>query len=97
MAPPGEMCMLGGFLLSFVLWTEVEGAPRIQELESSWFIERAADGESSLGDDMGIDHGAPQVVVPQQFLNRAYVVPLFQEAGSEGVAEGMAAPVLWYA
>jgi hypothetical protein len=31
----------------------------------------------------------------EQFLDGANVVPLFQEAGGEGVPEGMTALVLW--
>jgi hypothetical protein len=43
---------------------------------------------------MGVDHGRLDVFVPEQFLNGPDVVPLLQEVGGEGVAEGVARRML---
>ena len=55
------------------------GTPRGREAGSSWVIERAADSQFPLRNDMSIDHRASEVIVSQEFLDGAYVVALFQE------------------
>jgi hypothetical protein len=37
--------------------------------------------------DVRVDHGRGDIAVPQQFLNRADVVPVLQKMGGEGVTE----------
>ena len=39
---------------------------------------------------MGVDHGGPHVLVPEQLLHRANVVAVLQEVGREGMAQGEA-------
>ena len=43
---------------------------------------------------MGVDHGGADVFVPQQFLDGADVVAIFEQMGGEAVAEGMAGDAL---
>ena len=38
---------------------------------------------------MGIDHGGFYVLVPEEFLNGAYVVARLKKMGGKAVAEGM--------
>ena len=60
----------------------------------SRFIERATHSESTFGEDVSVDHCCPDIAMAEEFLDRADVVSLFQEAGSEGMPERMAASVL---
>ena len=43
---------------------------------------------------MRIDHGCADVLMSEEFLDGTDIVSLFEEVGSERVAEGMAAAVL---
>ena len=45
--------------------------------------------DGSAFDDVGVDHGGPNVAVTQQFLNGSDVVVGFQQMGGEAVAEGV--------
>jgi hypothetical protein len=42
---------------------------------------------------MRVDHRGTDIRVAEQLLNSTDVVSVFQQVGSEGVAEGMAAPI----
>ncbi len=44
--------------------------------------------------DMRVDHGRAKVLVPEQFLNRADVGPVFEQVSSETMAQGVATDVL---
>jgi len=61
---------------------------------SQVLIEWASDGESAFGQDVGIDHCGTDVMMTKEFLNGADIIALFEEVGSEGVAEGMTACIL---
>jgi len=50
-------------------------------------IERAANGHSSAIENVWVDHGAGHMFVAEQFLNCAYVVPIFQELRCEGMTQ----------
>ena len=39
---------------------------------------------------MGIDHCCTDILVAQQFLNRADIVPIFQEVRGKGMPQGVA-------
>lgn len=41
-------------------------------------------------EDMRIDHGRTDVLMPKELLNRSNIVPVFQQVRREGVAERMA-------
>lgn len=58
-------------------------------------VKWATDRKASCGEDMGIDHSGPDILVAEQFLDGTNVVPLFQEVGGEGMSERMAACVFW--
>jgi len=44
-------------------------------------------------EDVGINHRRFHILVPQQLLHGADVVAVFEQVGSEGVAEGMGGDV----
>jgi len=43
---------------------------------------------------VGVQHRRTDVLVSEQFLDRANIVPIFEQVRREGVAQGMAARVL---
>jgi len=43
---------------------------------------------------MRVDHGCADIVVAQELLDRSDVVPIVQQMGGEGVAEGVTAYAL---
>ena len=49
----------------------------------------AADAERAAVEHVGVDHCGSDVAVAEQFLNRADVMPPFQEMGGTGVAEAV--------
>src|SRR5262249_43264387 len=56
-------------------------------------------GEAAYGggvpvEDVSVDHGRGDVAVPEEFLNRADVVAVFEQVRSERVPEGVALRVL---
>ena len=53
-------------------------------------IERAANAQWPLVEDVGIDHGGADIFVAEEFLDGANVVAVFEEMGGERVAEGVA-------
>jgi len=53
-------------------------------------VQWALDGHSSALKDVGIDHGGAEVLVTEEFLDGANVIPILEEVGGEGVAEGVA-------
>jgi len=57
-------------------------------------VQRAADGEAALVEDMGVDHSGFDVGVAEEFLDGANVVAVLQEVGGEAVAEGVGADAL---
>lgn len=57
-------------------------------------IQRATHGQAAALEDVGVDHGGAHVLVAEEFLHRTDVVAVFQEMGSEGVAEGVAGNAL---
>ena len=57
-------------------------------------VDRAADAVAALVEHMGVDHGRAHVFVTQKLLDGANVVARFEQVGSEGVAEGVAADAL---
>lgn len=59
----------------------------------SRLVQGALDSESSFGEDMGVYHGCPHIAVTEQFLDRADVIALFQQAGSERMSERMTTSV----
>jgi hypothetical protein len=71
-----------------------EGASSNDSHRCSQLIERASDGQSAFGEDMGIDHRRPDVAVAQEFLDGTDVVALFQKTGCERMPERMATAVL---
>ena len=56
-------------------------------------IKRASDVEFVSAQDMGVDHGGPHILMTQQLLYRANIVPILQEVGGEGMSEGMTGSV----
>ncbi len=64
------------------------GQPR----ESGWrqdTIRRAPDGGPAAVQDVGVDHGRPPILMPQEFLICPDVVAVLQEVSGKGVPEGM--------
>jgi hypothetical protein len=53
-------------------------------------IQWTADAFFTPIQDMGIDHGSRDVRVPEQFLDGADIVAVFQKVGGKRVAEGVA-------
>jgi hypothetical protein len=53
-------------------------------------IERAADALQALLEDVGVDHRRLDVLVAQQFLHGADVVPGLEEMDGEAVTERVA-------
>ena len=53
---------------------------------SSLRIERATHALATVLQHMRIDHGSPDVLVPQEFLHGANVIAIFQEAGGKAMA-----------
>jgi len=49
-------------------------------------IERAAHALATALQHMRIEHGGPDVFVPQEFLHGANVIAIFQQMGSKTVA-----------
>ena len=49
------------------------------------------DSEAVLGQDVGIDHCCPDVLMSEEFLHSTDIIALFQEVGSERMAERVAA------
>jgi len=39
---------------------------------------------------VGIDHRRPDILMPEQFLNRPNVIAILQEVGGEGMPKGVA-------
>lgn len=60
------------------------------ESASSGGVERAADAERPGLEDMGIDHGGADIVVPEEFLDGPDIGAGLEEVGGETVPEGMA-------
>ena len=54
-------------------------------------IERAFDGEAAALEDVGVDHGGADILVPKKFLYGADVVAVLKEVGGKGMAEGVGA------
>src|SRR5262245_43598508 len=52
-------------------------------------VQRARHPLSALLEDVGIDHGGLEIVVPQQLLNGSYVGSALQQMGGKGVAESV--------
>ncbi len=58
----------------------------------SWIedaVSGTRDSARAAVEDVRIDHRGAHVVVAQQLLNRADVVPIFEEIGGEGVAQAV--------
>jgi hypothetical protein len=47
----------------------------------------ASDAKAATLEDVGIDHGRPDIVMPEEFLNRTDVVPVFEQVGRKGVPQ----------
>jgi len=60
-------------------------------------IERAANGQPSSMQDVGVDHRRPHALVPKQFLRRADVIVALQQVRGKAVAEGVATDTLFNA
>jgi len=56
---------------------------------SSFPIQGAADGDAAV-EDVGVDHCRADVLVAEQFLDGADVVPVQQQVRGEAMAEGVA-------
>ncbi len=71
-------------------WTTIgPRAPR-----RSWLaihIEGAPDAAAAAIEDVCVDHGGADVVVAEEFLDRADVVAALEEVGGEGVPQGVTA------
>jgi hypothetical protein len=57
-------------------------------------IRRAAYPRGASIEHMGVDHGGAHVLVPQELLDGADVLPSLQQMGGKRVSEGMAAGLL---
>jgi hypothetical protein len=57
-------------------------------------VRGAADRPRPPVENMRVDHGCADIVVAQELLDRSDVVPIVQQMGGEGVAEGVAAHAL---
>lgn len=57
---------------------------------SRFLVAGALNGVGAAVEDVGVDHGARDVGVAEQFLDGADVVTRFQQVGCEAVAEGVA-------
>jgi hypothetical protein len=53
----------------------------------AWEIERTADAASTPLQHMGIAHRCTDIFVSEQFLDRADVIPIFQEMGRKTMSE----------
>jgi hypothetical protein len=51
-------------------------------------IDSAANASRSTVEDKGIDHGRFDIIIPQEFLHRSYIVPAFEQVRREGISEG---------
>ena len=54
-------------------------------------IERTANTEGALIENVGIDHSGFEVFVPEEFLDGADIIAIFEQVGCEAMAQGMAA------
>lgn len=52
-------------------------------------VHRAADAEWAAVQDVGVDHRRGDVLVAEQFLDRADVLAVLEEVGGEGMAQGV--------
>lgn len=57
-------------------------------------VERAPDPVSPTVQDVGVDLGGPDILVPEQLLHRADVVPVLQQMRGERVPERVGGYVL---
>lgn len=53
-------------------------------------VERGFDRHSASLQDMGVDHGGTNILMPKKFLNRSYIIAVLEQVGGEGVSEGVA-------
>ena len=54
-------------------------------------VQRAADGQATAIEDVGVDHGGGDIFVAEKFLNRADIVTIFKQVGGKAVAKGVGA------
>ena len=65
---------------------ELPGSGRRVILAGSKHVQWASDTHASLVENVGVNHGRRNVAVPQELLDRSYVVAGFQEVCRERVA-----------
>ena len=53
-------------------------------------VGRRPDSPGTFVENVCVDHGGFEVAVPEEFLDGANVVAVFQKLGRKGMAEGMA-------
>lgn len=82
------VCRRRHFNLSMVHGSENHLFARLQK------IRRAAHPHGASIEHMGVDHGGAHVLVPQELLDGADVLPSLQQMGGKRVSEGMAAGLL---
>ncbi len=58
-------------------------------MRSGLGVEGAFDGEPAAVEDMGVDHGGLDVLVPEELLDRAYIIAVLQQVCGEGVTKGV--------
>jgi len=51
-------------------------------------IDWAANTSRSTVEDMGINHRRFDIIMPQKFLHRSYIVPAFEQVSRKGMPEG---------
>ena len=63
-------------------------------LQAAQAIQRASHSPPALVEHMRVDHCRAHILVPEQLLNRANVVTIFQQMGRKGMAKSVASDVL---
>ncbi len=54
-------------------------------------IKRAPDAQTGFVQDVGVNHGRRHILMAEELLHRANVVPAIEQVRGEAVAEGMTA------
>jgi len=78
------------WLIATVVWSR----PLVGLALNPEIVERAGDALCPLLEDVGIDHGRLQIVVPEQLLDGADVGAALEQVSRKGMAEGVGGDVL---
>ena len=74
---------------------QVQPSSHLPKFRGCLSIQRAFDRQSAALEDVGVDHGGADILVAEQFLNGADIVPVLEKMRGEGMAKGVAGDALF--